>query len=299
MAQVDNVLELEVVTGEGQRITCSPTRKARLFNAVLAGLGQCALITRATVPLRRAPAMVRLFDLSYNDLQTYARDARTVVRDGRFDTVQGFVVPDTAGWRFQLQATAFFMSPATPDDDTLLTGLGDNRSEAIISDMSYFDYANRLAPVVADLKLLGLWSLPHPWFDVWVPDSVAEAYAGRVLANLTQTDTGGGPILLYPTRTAPFTRPLLRLPVGELAWQFDILRTSLPAALTADLMVQANRRLFEEVRDLGGYRYPVGAVPVSHNDWMQHFGPVWSTLAEARQRYDPANVLTPGQGIFP
>ena len=67
----------------------------------------------------------------------------------------------------------------------------------------------------------------------------------------------------------------------------------------ADLMVQANRRLFEEVRDLGGYRYPVGAVPVSHNDWMQHFGPVWSTLAEARQRYDPANVLTPGQGIFP
>src|SRR5439155_25930368 len=91
---------------------------------------------------------------------------------------------------------------------------------------------------------------PAPWFDVWVPARAAETYAGEVLAGLTEADTGGDPILLYPTRTAPFTRPLLRLPAGELAWQFDILRTALPTSPAPELMVRDNRRLFEAVRDL-------------------------------------------------
>lgn len=298
-AQVDNVLQLEAVTGEGRPATCSAGRDPALFHAVLAGLGQCGVVTRATVALRRAPAMARLYQLFYDDLQTSARDARAVVRDGRFDTVQGQVLPGSAGWRFMLESTAFFTPPGAPDDARLLAGLHDSRSEAAIADMSYFDYANRLGPVVEFLKLIGIWGFPHPWFDVWVPDSAAEAYAGRVLAHLTELDTGGGPILLYPTKTAPFNRPLLRLPAGELVWQFDILRTALPTAVTADVMVQQNRRLFEEVRDLGGYRYPVGAVPVTQPDWVQHFGPTWPTLAHAKRQYDPANLLTPGQGIFP
>src|SRR5918992_1039110 len=43
-AQVDNVLELQVVTGEGQLLTCSATENQRLFEAALAGLGLCAVI---------------------------------------------------------------------------------------------------------------------------------------------------------------------------------------------------------------------------------------------------------------
>jgi len=298
-AQVDNVSQLELVTGQGRQVLCSPTREPRLFNAVLAGLGQCGVITRATVALRPAPTMTRLFHLFYDDLSTYARDARTVVRDGRFDTVQGLVVPGPGGWRFVLETTAFFTPPGAPDDGRLRAGLHDARSEATTVDMSYFDYADRLGPVVALLKQLGIWSFPHPWYDVWVPDGAAEAYAGAVLAGLTEQDTGGGPILLYPTRTAPFRRPLLRLPAGELAWQFDILRTAVPGPVSVEQMVQSNRRLFEQVRDVGGYRYPVGAVPVTPPDWVQHFGPEWPTLAQAKRVYDPRNVLTPGQGIFP
>ena len=29
-------------------------------------------------------------------------------------------------------------------------------------DTSYFEYVNRLAPLVAQLKALGVWSFPHP-----------------------------------------------------------------------------------------------------------------------------------------
>ena len=38
--QVDNVLEVEVVTGRGDLQRCSPTHQPKLFNAVLGGLGQ-------------------------------------------------------------------------------------------------------------------------------------------------------------------------------------------------------------------------------------------------------------------
>jgi FAD/FMN-containing dehydrogenase len=63
-------------------------------------------------------------------------------------------------------------------------------------------------------------------------------------------------------------------------------------------MLSDNRRLFEKNRDEGGYRYAVNAIPFSQNDWQQHFGTVWGKLVSAKRRYDPGNLLTPGQGIF-
>jgi FAD/FMN-containing dehydrogenase len=38
-AQVDHVLELDVITGAGQRVPCSPERSEELFRMMLAGLG--------------------------------------------------------------------------------------------------------------------------------------------------------------------------------------------------------------------------------------------------------------------
>ena len=42
-AQVDHALELDVVTGAGEFVTCSHEQSGELFNMVLAGLGQCGL----------------------------------------------------------------------------------------------------------------------------------------------------------------------------------------------------------------------------------------------------------------
>ena len=58
-AQVDQTLALQVVTGEGNVVTCSTDEQRDLFEAALAGQGQCAIVTRATLRLERAPAMVR------------------------------------------------------------------------------------------------------------------------------------------------------------------------------------------------------------------------------------------------
>jgi cytokinin dehydrogenase len=57
--QTDNLLELDVVTGDGRVVTCSPDSEPDLFDAMRGGLAQCGIIAGATLRLIRAPQRVR------------------------------------------------------------------------------------------------------------------------------------------------------------------------------------------------------------------------------------------------
>jgi cytokinin dehydrogenase len=52
------VLFVPSVAGTGEVVTCSPTQSPELFFAVLGGLGQFGIITRARIPLQLAPPKV-------------------------------------------------------------------------------------------------------------------------------------------------------------------------------------------------------------------------------------------------
>ena len=81
--QADNVVELEVVTGTGEIVTCSRERNRDLFDVVRCGLGQFGVITRATVRLRRAKSVVRKYFLLYDDLGTLMEDMKRVMDPGK------------------------------------------------------------------------------------------------------------------------------------------------------------------------------------------------------------------------
>jgi cytokinin dehydrogenase len=299
--QVDNVLELDVVTGDGQLRRCSPHRDRLLFESVLGGLGQAALIVRARIALVPAPERARSYQLFYPDLGGYLRDQQRVLADGRFSSQQGQVVPIAGGdgWEFFIDAAAYYTPPDVPDDDRLLAGLGFDPARTVIADQTYVDWVNRLAPVVELLKQLGLWLFPHPWFNVFLPASRTRAYVERVLADLTPADTGQGPVLLYPFSTGRLHRPLVQVPRERTAFLFALLRTAIPPEPSVvDAQVAANRTLFERARAIGGKQYPAGSIPFSRADWVGHFGVDYALLAAAKVRYDPRRVLTPGQGIF-
>ena len=297
--QVDTVLELEVVTGEGHLVRCSPRRRSTLFHAVLGSLGQLAIVVRATIRLVPAPAAARGYQLFYTDLDTYLGDQRRLLAARRFSSLEGQATRNAAdtGWDFFVDAAAYH-DGSPPDDAVITRGLRFDPARTLVTDYTYLDWVNRLAPTVAFLKQIGAWYLPHPWIDVFLPASRTRRVVADTLATLTLADTGQGPVLLYPFRPGLVRPPFVELPAEPVAFLFSLLRTTVPPA---DPLRQRadNRVLYERTRDAGGKRYPTGSVPLTARDWVDHFGRDYPAFVAAKAAWDPRRVLSPGQGIFP
>ena len=294
----DNVSQIEAVDGRGRRRVASRRRHRGLFDAVRGGLGQYAIITRAKVDLEPAPDAARIYDLIYTDLGTYLADQRRVSTDARFDFLEGQIVSDGAGgWNYLLQAGAWCRGGLRPDDAVLLRGLQFESSTT--SDLPYGVWLSRVDAVEQALRGIGIWDLPKPWSDLFLSDHQIEPYIRQVVANLRPDDLGLGLVLLYPIQRRAIRSPTVATPNGPIVWAFDILRippTGDPAVI-GDLIAR-NRTLYDDARAGGGRRYPIGALEFSPQDWIRHYGAGWLRVVLNKLRFDPSNVLTPGQGIF-
>lgn len=298
--QTDNVLALEVVTGDGRELACSAEHNRDLFDAVRGGLGQCGIVTRATLRLVPAPERVLRVQLFYPDLASLTADQRLVLGEGRFDQLQGAILPDKGGWRYQLEGAVNYDGDAAPDLKALLAGLSDRRDEAVISDLAYLEDASAFARLEALLRANGQWFTPHPWWLSFLRGSNAERVAAGILDELSPEDVGPfGRVAWYPLATQALRTPLVRMPDEDVAFVFNLIRipsTGDPAGIEAT--IARNRVLYERVRGEGGVLYPVSAFPMTDEDWQAYFGPAWPRLCEAKARYDPHNTLTPGYEVF-
>jgi cytokinin dehydrogenase len=297
--QADNVLQMDVITGTGQKVTCSASHHPDLFNALRAGLGQVGVITSATLALIPAPQQVRRYLLIYPDLQSLVNDERLLASDDRFDAVQGAVLPTPTGWMFRLDAVKAF-STDRPDDSLLLAGLSDDRARAELSTLSYAAYLGRLAALEQALRANGQWFFPHPWLTTFVGDAAVESVVSRELRLLEPADLGPlGQVVVSAFRRQAISSPLLRLPADDLVYAFNFVR--IPATddrAEAHRLVAANQAIYERVIADGGTLYPVSAFPMFRTDWRRHFGPTFRQLRDAKRTYDPTNVLTPGYEVF-
>lgn len=298
--QSDTVISMDVVTGAAEKVTCSAGSNTDLFDAVRAGLGQVGVITRATLRLVPAPRQVRRFLLFYADLKAMLTDARLLAEDDRFEAVQGAILATPSGaWTFRLDAAKYF-DGAPPDDRALLAGLYDDLSRREQSTCLYVDYLGRLNQLEVTLRANGQWFSPHPWLTTFIGDAKVESVVSRELAELTSTDLGPfGQIVLSAFRRERISSPLLRLPTDALCYAFNLVRIPTTGGATeAARQVEANRATYERVRDVGGTLYPVSAFPMSRHDWRRHFGPTYTLLSDAKRKFDPDGVLTPGYEVF-
>lgn len=229
-------------------------------------------------------------------------DARLLVRDGRFDAIKGAILAaPTGGWTFQLDVTATGTG-SVPDDGVLLAGLSDDPTRRQPASPTYAEYVDRLAALEQMLRADEQWSFPHPWLTTFVGDAAVEAVVSAELDRLTPSSDLGrfGQIVLSPFRRQAITSPLLRLPSDVLCHAFNLIRfpmTDHPGA--AQRLVEANTAIYRRVRDAGGTLYPASAAfPLSPADWRDHLGPVYGPLHEAKERFDPDMLLTPGYEIF-
>ena len=290
-AQVDHVHELQVVTGEGQVLTCSETRHRDLFEVALAGQGQCAIIARAVLRLVPAASMVREYALPYADLATLLRDGALLTEDGRFDGVVGLIAPSEGRWSYALTATRQFSLPDPPDDAALTAGLGHRPGSERARDLGYLQHADGIPNVE--------FGPSRPDLGLCIPGSMAASFLGATLPRLTAEDLGTTlGLRVFFWKRGPFTRPLFRLPGQGTFVYVATLRTPTSDPNVVARMMAGNRALFERNREIGGTLYPFSAVGMSDLEWQQHYGAVWPALAHAKRRHDPDRVLASGPDVF-
>ena len=288
--QVDHVEELEVVTGEGQIVTCSDARNGDLFNAMLGGLGQCGIITKVVMRLMAAPTNVLFIKMDYDDFQSASADLALLAKEGRFQHLDGRGAARPAGGvGYYVEGGAFYDAPNNPDEQKLTAGLKFAKKTATV--MTYEQYFRR-----EEVCTVCTTPLQKPFVYLCIPASRYVEYTSGILSSPTEF------AFLVPRMSAwrrnAIKRPLTRMPDEEIIYRFQLSRI-LPAGTDTGSMIALNRKLYERAREIGGYRMTSSAVAMSQDDWKQHYGSVWQTVEAAKVKFDPKNVLTPGHGMFP
>ena len=328
--QMDHLIELEVVTGEGERRVCSPSSDRQLFDAVRATHGQLAIITRARIPLERAPRKVRMLQAAYGSVESLLSDMERLAREkgagggGSVDLVHGFAAQKTAAsvmtrmnstqqmrldraavdaalagvggdWVFNLEMSALVLDH---DDDPSarrldLTRLGHLDGCIDEWELSWEEFCFRKPPLILEEQFHG--AAPHPELTVFLPFS-SEATA-LMVAEFERlhpiADIGGGPVLLFPLDRTRVTAPYLRLPAPSHGFFLGLLRRAEPP--TADRISRQladNERLYRRAVELGGTRYLPDTLPDDPAFWPAHFGAaLWAQLCQLKRRLDPSGVF--------
>jgi len=303
-SQGDNVIDMDVVTGNGDMVRCSPTENSELFWATIAGLGQCAIITRARLQLRRTKSMTRTYYLLYDDLRTFLDDAVTCMDSPSWDYLESWASPCPQGtkpvngrrqvfakWFYPFHPTVEFEPDSPPDDAKMLAGLRPY-ANLYTDDMPTIDFHERLVPVFELWKKAGTWEFIHPWMELILPWETAADYIDQVLADLPPGILIGGHILLWPAKGTTSQSRLFMRPEGENLVGFGIL-PAVPPRYWNDV-----RPLLESASMLGtamgAKRYLSGYINFTSEQWREHFGDRWPELVAAKKKHDPSGILNPG-----
>ncbi|XP_057807793.1 cytokinin dehydrogenase 9-like [Salvia miltiorrhiza] len=325
--QISNVRQLEVITGKGDLVVCSDDNNADLFHAVLGGLGQFGIITRARISLEPAPKMVKWIRVLYSDFATFARDQeRLISAEKTFDYIEGLVIVNRTGlinnWRSSFnpqdpdQASHFVSDGRTlfcleltknfnPDDEAdidkeikwLLSELSYIPSTLFVTQVSYVEFLDRVHAAELKMRSKGLWDLPHPWLNLLVPRSKIHTFADGVFGNIL-TDTNNGPVLIYPLNKSKWdNRTSFVTPDEDVFYLVAFLPHAAESEGLQNLLNQ-NRRIlnFCDAAELGVKQY----LPhyKTQEEWRAHFGARWEIFAQRKSAYDPLAILAPGQRIF-
>ncbi|KAL2945202.1 Cytokinin dehydrogenase 3 [Bienertia sinuspersici] len=362
--QISNVLELDVVTGKGDFISCSKTINTELFYAVLGGLGQFGIITRARIKLETAPKRVKWVRMLYDDFSTFTRDQEQLISvfgnyqedlitiNEGVNYVEGSLVmhqADPNNWRssfFSSNDQAKIASLNVPsgllyclevakyyynDNPHHITNLDKELGKQLeklnfipgyifTKEVTFVEFLNRVRKGELELQSKGLWEVPHPWLNIFIPTSqILDFYPviTHIIAN--HTKNLAGPILIYPlnrnkyvfytpvyfTSTLQFDLDCVYLwddkmsaitPEEDVFYTVGLLHSSgfddwkTLESKNEEILKYCHRNGIKIKQYLPHY--------TTMEDWKTHFGSKWNTFQHRKISFDPKLLLSPGQNIF-
>ncbi|XP_077252495.1 cytokinin dehydrogenase 5-like [Tasmannia lanceolata] len=327
--QISNVYELDVVTGKGEIVKCSKHLNSELFYAVLGGLGQFGIITRARIALQPAPQRVKWVRLLYNDFSAFTKDQEYLIslNEGGYDYVEGSVISDEtliSNWRstffskidnkkitslaaknpmiYCLEATKYYdnLTEDTVDQevDLLLKALSFIPGFAFKNDVSYVDFLNRVHDGELKLRAKGLWDVPHPWLNLFVPRSRISDFDAGVFKRMVLKRNSTGTIhLVYPmNRNKWDEKTSAVIPDEEIFYTIGLLRS---AVRDLEFFEDQNKEILSFCDKTGIDAKQYLPHYSTNTEWKNHFGLKWNMFLERKRMFDPKGLLSPGQKIFP
>ncbi|KAE8656055.1 Cytokinin dehydrogenase 5 [Hibiscus syriacus] len=334
--QISNVHELDVVIGKGELLTCSENQNPELFHAVLGGLGQFGIITRARISLEPAPQRVRWIRVLYSDFSAFTGDQEHLIslhaQPGcqKFDYVEGFVIVDEGlvnNWR------SSFFSPPNPvkissfvatggvlycleiaknyhettaetidqEVESLLKKLNFISTSVFATDLLYMDFLDRVHKSELNLRSKGLWEVPHPWLNLFIPKSKIAEFDKGVFKGILGNRTSG-PILIYPMNKDKWEqRSSVMMPDEGVFYLVAFLRSvsdNGEETQSLEYLTDQNRQILRYCDEAGINVKQYLPHYTMQQEWMDHFGSKWDWFCEMKREFDPKHILATGQQIF-
>ncbi|KAJ6993717.1 cytokinin dehydrogenase 3 [Populus alba] len=331
--QISNVYEMDVVTGKGELVTCSSHTNSELFYAVLGGLGQFGIITRARIALEPAPKRVKWMRMLYSDFSAFTRDQERLISiNGRkqknaLDYLEGSLLMAQGppnNWR-----SSFFPSSDIPKIMSLVTqhaiiyclevakyydegtrhtvdkdlqqlfkGLSFAAGFKYEKDVSFVDFLNRVRSGEQKLHSQGLWDVPHPWLNLFLPKSRILDFNKGVFHDLVlKRNITTGVVLFYPMNRKKWDDKMSAvIPEEDIFYTVGFLHSSGFNDWQAydhqnkDILKFCDKAGIEIKQYLPRYS--------SNKEWINHFGSKWRNFRERKAQFDPKMMLSPGQRIF-
>ncbi len=320
--QMDHLLELDVVTGTGELVTCSPTQHRNLFDLVRGTHGQFGIITRVKMSLQPAPRSVRMIQCAYGNLRTMLHDFMRLSRSTEVDLIHAFAAQKTeasictkmnstdrmaldpaavthalqtvpGNWVYNLELCNLVPGDRWLDASTLqhLPGLVDEW------ELSWDEFCFRLPPLIIEERVRG--EAPHPEITLFLPFSEAPDFLDQEFQRLhPKRDIGNGPVLFFPLRRSRIGPPLMRVPASEdysMFWGL-LRRADPPTASRIAEQVADNEAIYRRAVVRGAVRYTCDTVPDDDEFWRAHFGPRWPHMVRMKRQFDPEGILDASWG---
>ncbi|CAN8230057.1 unnamed protein product [Cochlearia groenlandica] len=327
--QISNVHELDVITGKGEIMTCSPKLNTELFYGVLGGLGQFGIITRARIKLDHAPTRVKWLRILYSDFSAFTRDQERIISmtnndlkvdflEGQLMMSNGFVDTSFFPLSDQIRVSSFVndhriiyvlevakyydsitLSIIDKVINILTRTLGFDHGFMFVQDVTYFEFLNRVRNEEDKLRSLGLWEVPHPWLNIFVPKSRILDFHDGVIKNifLNQTSTSGV-TLFYPTNRNKWNNLMSTMTPDEDVFYVIGLLQSAGGSNNWQELENLNDNIikFCDKSKINIKEYLMHYT--KKEDWIKHFGSKWSDFTRRKMMFDPKKLLSPGQDIF-
>ncbi|WVZ20299.1 hypothetical protein V8G54_007621 [Vigna mungo] len=333
--QISNVLQLDVVTGKGELVSCSRDKNSELFYGVLGGLGQFGVITRARIPLGPAPTranlQVKWLHLLYNNFSAFSSDQEHLISFGKenettaADYVEGKLLfnqpplelsfyPDSDHQRitslvtqngiiYIIELVKYYDSNSqafvAKDVADLVKGLKFVPTFMFEKDASYEEFLNRVYEEELFLRSKGLWEIPHPWLNIWIPRSRISDFNEGVFKNIIlKQNISSGISLIYPLNRNKWDDKMSPVtPDEDVFYAVSLLRSTSSIDMLKKYQTQ-NRQILEFCKGAGIKITEYLTGNKTQQQWMEHFGSKWKLFADRKARFDPKRILSPGQGIF-